>query len=215
MFLTDEEYEKIMEVAEGKVKDEILDELKSWANDEFGVVVFGYICDKTNGLTRLRIVLWNLNVEREFHDKEVFVNYDKVKQRMFAENFARIAAKYDKYPEYHNSDKIFVAYTTIKDEIEKRSLKKVRDEIDKVKELSPDILYVYDNQSCLYVVYQTDLQVERHKVDGLNKRVKEYIGEVIKSCDEYGVMPGYSVSGFLSQQMLERRYGGSIRNYFQ
>ena len=214
MFLTDEEYEHIMAIADGEIQDDIVAELKSWTKEEFGLVVFGYICDKTNGLTRLRIVLWDLKAERTLHDENCFANYDKEKQRKFSEAFARIVIKHNKHPEYHNPEKVFVTYETIRDENDKRTVGQVSGEIERVKELSPDIKGVFFNQGSVYIIYHTDLQVQRHKVDGLDNKIKEYVGQIIKKSDKYGVMPGCSVSGFISQQMLDRRYGGSIINYF-
>ena len=65
MFMTEKEYKETLDLlSKNKKPDSLLEELDIWAREFFQVVVYNYFCDITsNGLLRLRLVLWDFATE--------------------------------------------------------------------------------------------------------------------------------------------------------
>ena len=61
MFLTEEQYNRILSLLDKRIASgPLLGELNQWSEEQYHLKVHDYICDQTNnGLTRLKIVVWD------------------------------------------------------------------------------------------------------------------------------------------------------------
>ena len=105
MFLTEEQYNRILSLLDKRIASgPLLGELNQWSEEQYHLKVHDYICDQTNnGLTRLKIVVWDYIQQKKLMDG---ANYDKAIQKAYAEKFAELARKYDMHPEYHKAEDI-------------------------------------------------------------------------------------------------------------
>ena len=206
-----EQYDHVIDLIEGKIQpDPILVELNNWSKMHMGIEIYDYFCEKVNGLTRLMLVVWDINIFRSLHDE---FNYDKIKQTMYANAFARFAEKYNLHLDYHDPKKIFVAYDFIENELTKRSLKDVSDLIEIVKTLHSDISDVVQYEKILFVLYKEETQKIKHETDGVNEMIKKRINELVLAHDVYGTMENGAWVEFLSQEYLDKQCSGSIIYY--
>jgi len=136
MFMTEDEYKETLDLLSKKSEPNLLlKELAIWAKEVLQVDVYNYLCDYTsNGLTRLRLVLWDYAMERKMNDGP---NFDKNKQKAVADKFAELARVNLLHQDYWDANNVFVCYETICDEIQKNIVKGVRDEITSIQH--PDI----------------------------------------------------------------------------
>jgi len=119
MFLSDEQYIHAKELYENTTEPTpLLADLSAWALKKYGVNVIDYICDKrSDGKLRMMPVLWE--------DKEVDLfrrccNYNPKIQKDFAQKFAQLCRKHNMHREYTKISKVFIAYESLKEELEKR-----------------------------------------------------------------------------------------------
>ena len=212
MFLSEQEYQHVLDLMEGRiVPGPLLKELAEWTGERFGVKVYDYICDQTtNGLTRLRVVVW----DREVHD--VFMdagNYNKSIQMQFQEEFAFLARKYMVHPEYYDAEKIFVCWETVKDQIVSKELWLSRMEFFNLKLSRNDIWKIEIIFQSVHVFYETDDQVETHASDGVSEGLRRQISDIMRSADRYGVFKDGVSCVFTSHQTLNEKYRGSMFYY--
>lgn len=206
-----EQYDHVTDLIEGKIQpDPILVDLNNWSKLHMGIEIYDYFCEKVNGLTRLMLVVWDIKIFRSLHDE---FNYDKIKQTMYANAFSRFAAKYNMHEDYHNPEKIFVAYDFIENELTKRSLKNISDIKEIVKTLHNDISAVVQYDKILFVLYNEEKQKIKHESDGVNEMIKAKINELVSEHDLYGTMENGAWVEFLSQEFLDKNFRGSIIYY--
>ncbi|MBQ2980553.1 MAG: hypothetical protein IJD58_00335 [Lachnospiraceae bacterium] len=206
-----EQYDHAIDLIEGKIQpDPILVDLNNWSKLHMGIEIYDYFCEKVNGLTRLMLVVWDIKIFRSLHDE---FNYDKIKQTMYANAFSRFAAKYNMHEDYHNPEKIFVAYDFIENELTKRSLKNISDIKEIVKTLHNDISAVVQYDKILFVLYKEEKQKIKHESDGVNEMIKAKINELVSEHDLYGTMENGAWVEFLSQEFLDKNFRGSIIYY--
>lgn len=206
-----EQYDHVIDLIEGKIQpDPILVDLNNWSKLHMGIEIYDYFCEKVNGLTRLMLVVWDIKIFRSLHDE---FNYDKIKQTMYANAFSRFAAKYNMHEEYHNPDKIFVAYDYIEEELKKRSLKKVPDLLERAKALHKDIHDVVPYQIMFFVVYKTEAQKIMHESDGVSDMIKQKMSQMISGTDADGNAKEEAWVDFLSQEYLDKHCRGSVILY--
>lgn len=206
-----EQYDHVIDLMDGKIQpDPILTDLNNWSKMHMGIEIYDYFCEKVNGLTRLMLVVWDLKTFRSLHAE---FNYDKVKQTMYANAFSRFAAKYNMHEDYHNPEKIFVAYDFIEEELTKRSLKKVPDLIESAKTLHEDIHDVVQYKKIIFIVYRKESQKIKHKTDGVNEMIKQKINEMAQGYDDYETMENGVWVDFLSQEYLDKNCRESVVLY--
>ena len=215
MFLSDEQYIHVLDLIDKKVMPgPLLSELKAWALNSLQVILFDYIRDTTvNGLTRLKIVLWDYEAERAMNDGP---NLNPEYQKMFAKVFSALARKYNVHPEYHNENDIFVCYDTIKDEIQTRILKSARKQIEELKDIGPwasDVWKIEIIFGGIHIFYETDAQIVQHEKDGISKALREECTRILKSNDTYNVFEKGALCTFTSKQTLDEKYAGSMFYY--
>ena len=212
MFLTDEQYNEIIAMLDGSIEQSpLLKELEAWFNKEFEILIFGYLCERTiNNLTRLKIVIWSDKFQHIFREKDS-VNYDKKIQEKIAIKFSQLAVKYNLHPEYHNYKDIFVCTDTLSDQIASKTMWSVKDRVMSLA--TGDIWKIYLSGGHVHIFYETDEQIEQHKNDGLNDRIKHQIWDIVKSVDKYNVFYKGVGCTFTSQQTLEEKYSGSMYFY--
>lgn len=210
MFLNEEEYEQVLALIDGRApKSPLLQELTLWVKQEFDVEIYHYICDSTNnGLTRLRIVVWDYDVTRLFRKG---ANYDTKKQRKFQVKFAELARKYDIHPKYHNANTVFVCFETIRDQIAGKMLWSIKDEIYALKK--QDIWKITIIFESVHIFYETDAQIEEHEKDGVSRMLRETITGIVKTYDNYHVFADGVSCVFTSRQTLNEKYKGSMFFY--
>lgn len=206
-----EQYDHVIDLIDGKIqKDPILTDLNNWSKMHMGIEIYDYFCEKVNGLTRLMLVVWDIKTFRSLHAE---FGYDKVKQTMYANAFSRFAGKYNMHEDYHNSEKIFVAYDFIEEELKKRSLKKVPDLLERAKVLHKDIHDVVLYQTMFFVVYKTEAQKIMHESDGVSEMIKEKMSQMISGTDADGNAKEDAWVDFLSQEYLDKHCSGSVILY--
>lgn len=183
MFLEDSEYRYAMDLYDGKTqKSPLLLELSEWFAKEFGLQLYGYLCDETNGLTRLRMILWDLEANRSMQSD---FGYDKAKQRKVREQFAALCVKYNEHPEYQQGSKVFVGFETLEDEISKRTLREVSEEICNIQ--GYDIWKITARTSGVDIFFETEAQIEQHKNDGVCALLEQKITSIVQKQDTYHI----------------------------
>lgn len=210
MFLSDEEYQHVLDLLDGKIeKSPLLVELAAWAMEEFSLKIYDYICDHTNnGLTRLRVIVWDDKAQKAMRDG---VNYSKEKQQQFQQKFAALARKYNAHPEYHNENNIFVTWSAVKDQIIDKALWDVRTQISDLKQ--GDIWKITIIFEQVHIFYETDAQIEQHEQDGSSEALRQKIGEICRRNDKYQVFDNGVSCVFTSHQTLNEKYKGSMFYY--
>ncbi len=215
MFLSDEQYIHVLDLIDKKVMPgPLLSELKAWALNSLQITMYDYICDTTvNGLTRLKIVLWDYEAESAMMDG---ANLNPEYQKMFAKVFSALARKYDLHPGYHNEKDIFVCYDTIKDEVQKNILKKVRKQIEGLKDNGPwasDVWKIEIIFGGIHIFYETDAQIVQHEKDGISKALRDECTRILQSQDSYNAFEKGALCTFTSKQTLDEKYAGSMFYY--
>ena len=117
MYLSNEQFMHAKELYENTAEPApLLADLSAWARKEYGVNVIDYICDRRlDGTLRMMPVLWE--------DEEVDLfrrhcNYNPKIQKAFAQKFAKLCRKYNMHREYTKIGKVFVAFESLKEELE-------------------------------------------------------------------------------------------------
>lgn len=212
MFLTTEQYNETLELMSGNIKPSmLLQDLKAWVQEKYQLEVYNYLCDyTTNGLLRLRLVLWDRWAEDKMHDGP---NYDKRKQREVAEKFAELARLYGVHQDYRNADTIFVCYETIRDEIQKDIMKRVSNRIMSIRH--PDIWKIDICFGSVHIFYQTDEQIERNKKNGVSEEIKSRCTEIVREYDAFNVFWDGANCVFSSHQTIDEKYAGSMFYYYR
>lgn len=210
MFLEEQEYQHVLALLDKKIeKTPILEGLTLWVKQEFDVDIYDYVCDKTkNGLTRLRIVVWDYAVTERFCNG---ANYDTKKQRKFQVKFSELARKYDIHPEYHNANTVFVCFETIRDQIAGKLLWSLKDNIYALQK--DDIWKISIIFESVHIFYETDAQITAHEEDGTSGSLTEMITEIVKVHDRYQVFKDGVPCVFTSHQTLDEKYKGSMFFY--
>ena len=210
MFLNDVEYKHVLDLMDGKIeKTPLLAELTAWMKSEFDVEIYDYICDHTNnGLTRLRVVVWDYHIQNFMRDG---VNYDPKIQKKIQVTFASLARKYKVHSEYHDENAIFVGCETVSDQINSKTLWNARMQIFDLKQ--GDIWKIEIIFERVHIFYETDAQVEQHEQDGISKALRQKIGEIMKKQDKYNVFEDGVSCVFTSHQTLNEKYKGSMFYY--
>lgn len=121
MFLSDEQYIHAKELYENtKEPTPLLADLSAWAIRKYGIAVIDYICDKRNdGKLRMIPVLWE---DEEVDLLRSHCNYNPEIQKAFALKFAELCKKYEIHAEYRKAGNIFVAYESLKEDLERRTI---------------------------------------------------------------------------------------------
>lgn len=121
MFLSEEQFLHAKELYEQRTEPTpLLAELSAWTMKKYGIKVIDYICDvRRDGILRMMPVLWE---DEEVDMFRKYCNYNPKMQRAFAYKFAELCRKHKSHAEYTKPSKIFVAYETLKEEFEKRSI---------------------------------------------------------------------------------------------
>lgn len=209
MFLSETEYKQVLDLIDEKEKKTpILEELTSWSKAEFGLEIYNYFCDKTkNGLTRLKIVVWDFECERTIMDG---ANYDKKAQKGFQNKFSSLARKYNIHPEYHDENNIFVCFDTISDQIICKALWSVRDKIYSLKE--GDIWKIEILFQSVHIFYETDVQISIHAMDGKSDALREKISNILKKNDHYNVFLNGVSCVFTSHQIHQKKLSKTIKS---
>lgn len=211
MFLEDKQLEHVIALLDGKKEPEpILVDLQNWSKMHMGIEIYDYFCEHVNGLTRLKLVVWDLETEMKLKDG---IQYDKVKQAMYANAFSRFAKKYDVHRDFHEPEVIFVVTDTLKEQLRSRAVKDVKVDIEEVKNMHKDIHDIFNDYGSYIVVYKTEAQVVMHKADGLNILISQRLNNIVARVDKYNMYSNGVSLRFISQELLDKEYGGSIINY--
>ena len=211
MFLEREQVDHVFDLLDGKIKPEpILVDLQNWSKNQMGIEIYDYFCEQVNGLTRLTLVVWDLETEMKLKNG---IHFDKIKQTMYANAFSRFAIKYGVHEEYHDPDKIFVVADTLKEQMRSRVVKEVKADIEDVKNMHEDIHKIFNDYGSYIIVYKTEAQKDKHKIDGLNAMISQRIDNIVATVDKYNLYPQGVSLRFISQELLDKKYGGSVINF--
>lgn len=212
MFMTEKEFNETVDLLSGRVEPgSLLAGIKVWAREALEVEVYNYFCDRTsNGLLRLRLVLWDFTVERKMHEGP---NLDKKKQELAAEKFAELARLHHVHNEYWDAKDIFVCYETIRDEIQKDILKRAGAGIRNI--LHPDIWKIEIFFEGIHIFYETDEQILRNQENGTSDEIRRQCTQFVKMYDVHNAFPDGANCTFTSHQTLDEKYGGNMFNYYR
>lgn len=211
MFLETEQLDHVIDLIDGKTQpDPVLVDLKNWSKLHMGIEIYDYFCEKVNGLTRLKLVVWDLETEMKLKDG---IHFDKVKQAMYANAFSRFAAKYSMHEEYHDPQKIFLVVDTLKEQMRSRVVKVVDEEIKELENIHEDIHYIHNDYGSFIIIYKTEAQKAAHEIDGFNTMISQKIDNIVAKIDSYNLYPNGVSLRFLSKEILDKEYGGSVINY--
>lgn len=121
MFLSEEQFVHAKDLYEQVTEPSpLLAELSAWAIKKYGITVIDYICDvRRDGMLRMMPVLWE---EEEVDILRKKCNYNPKIQKAFANKFAELCRKYEMHDEYSRPGEVFVAYETLKEDLEKRKI---------------------------------------------------------------------------------------------
>lgn len=119
MFLSEEQFLHAKDLYENTIEPTpLLADLSAWAVKKYGIRVIDYICDQRyDGQLRMMPVLWadeDVDLFRRYRD------YNPKIQKAFAQKFAQLCRKYKSHGEYTKPGKVFIAYESLKEELEKR-----------------------------------------------------------------------------------------------
>lgn len=119
VFLSDEQYIHAKALYENITEPTpLLADLSAWALQKYGIQVIDYICDqRIDGQLRMMPVLW---ADEDVDMFRRYRNYNPKIQKAFAQKFAELCRKYKSHKEYTKPGKIFIAYESLKEELEKR-----------------------------------------------------------------------------------------------
>lgn len=211
MFMTENEFNDTLALLSGKKKPgTLISDLKAWARDILQVEVYNYFCDyTTNGLLRVRLVLWDFAAERKMHDGP---NLNKKTQTKVAEKFAELARLYQVHREYWDAKDIFVCYETIRDEIQKDILKRVGVAIRNIHH--PDIWKIEIFFENIHIFYETDEQIVQNKENGTSDNIKYQCSQLVKMYDVYNVFPDGANCTFSSHQTIDEKFHGNMFYYY-
>ena len=213
MFLEAEQLDHVMDLINGKTQPEpILTDLKNWSKQYMEIEIYDYFCEKVNGLTRLKLVVWDLETEMKLKDG---IDFDKVKQAMYANAFSRFAAKYGVHEEYHDPKNIFVVADTLKEQLRSRVVKTVREEIDGIKNIHEDIHSIFNDYGSFIIIYKTEAQKTMHETDGLTTMISQKIDSIVAKVDSYNLYQNGVSLRCISKELLDKKYGGSVINYLR
>lgn len=212
MFMTEKEFNKTVDLLSGRVEPgSLLAGLKVWAREDLQVEVYNYFCDHTsNGLLRLRLVLWDNAVERKMCDGP---NLDKKKQALIAEKFSQLARLHNVHSEYWDAKDIFVCYETIRDEIQKDILDRAGAGIRNIQH--PDIWKIEIFFEGIHIFYETDEQVLRNRENGVSDEIKRQCTQFVKMYDVHNAFPDGANCTFTSHQTLDEKYQGNMFYYYK
>lgn len=117
MFLSKEQFTHAKELYENTIEPTpLLVDLAAWSFQKYGVRVIDYICDKrSDGTLRMIPVLWadeDVDLFRRYR------NYNPKIQKAFAQKFAELCRKYKIHGEYIKPSKVFIAYESLKEDLE-------------------------------------------------------------------------------------------------
>ena len=211
MFMTEDEYKETLDLL-SKIKEPnmLLRELTLWAKEVLQVDVYNYLCDYTsNGLKRLRLVLWDYAIEQRMKDGP---NFDESKQKAIADKFAELARANQLHQDYWDGNDVFVCYETICDEIKKDILKLVRNEITSIQH--PDIWKIEVFFESIHIFYETDEQISCNSQNGVSENIESQCTQLVKKYDQYNAFNDGANCIFTSHQTLDEKYAGSTYYYY-
>ncbi|MBQ4536852.1 MAG: hypothetical protein II994_04445 [Lachnospiraceae bacterium] len=209
--MTDIEFKETLDLMSGKrVSGPLFTELKIWVKAAMGVEVYHYFCDTTtNGLLRLRLVLWDFAAERNMHDGP---NLDAKKQMAIAKKFSELARFYQIHQDYWQAENIFVCYETLRDEIQKDILKRVRAEIKNIQH--PDIWRIEIFFESIHVFYKTDEQIVSNQTNGISDYIRNQCTQLVKRYDWYNAFANGANCIFSSHQTIDEKFHGNMFYYY-
>lgn len=210
MFLTDEQYTNVTELLDNAQKPPFLAELSAWSEEKYGLKVYGYFCDMSAVGKRLLIVLWDMASLSEVSESNG-LNFSAQAQSDFREEFASLSAKYGLHADYAAKKDLLVAFETVADEIQKRELAKIKEEIYTLNK--GDVKRILIDFSVVHFFYETDRQITLHETDGVSESLERECSEILRKYDKFGVFNGKVKCKFSSVQTLNEKYRGNMFYY--
>ncbi len=212
MFISEEEFDRILAIMQAKVvKSPLHEELEQWVKNEFDKKIYGYICDYARpDLLRLVIVFFRMEDYQDFCNQ---YNYIEQIQLKFADKFARLARKYHIHPEYHGSHRVFVCYESMEDQIQQKTLNMAKEELYALAH--NEVWKVLLEFEHIVIFYHTDEEINRYEEDGTSQALRQKCSEIVKKYDVYGVFPKGLSCEFCSKQTLDEKYSGNMYYFYK
>lgn len=214
MFLTEEQYQRIIGMMEGKIrKSPLLLTFNEWAKKEMDVAVYDIICTELKtGRPKLEIVLWDDDAKKKMmYFTETRIGVDEEKQKRFLDEFCMLSERYQVNENFRKVGNILVGYETIRDEIQSRVIKRAAPEIGRIHH--PDLWKIEIICSSVHFFYETEEQTEKHDADGTSEKLRKKCNEIITKHDRHGAFRDGASCVFTSHQTFDEKYKGSMFYY--
>jgi len=218
LFLNDFEYRETLSYLDHPfLRSALLKELDHWGQETLGVPILNWYCDQIGpGGTsrRLRLILWErADEERMMFHREGLYGYSPEIQRAAAFQFSTLARKYKAHRDYWDPDGFFMAFDTLRDEIQKRVLEKARPHLEALAE--GDVWRVMVHFGTIHIFYGTDEQLRQHEADGSCEALRQRCCDIVGPYDSRQVFDDGPPCLFTSHQTLEEKYRGNLFFYFR
>lgn len=216
MFLKDHEYNYLKECKKGVYdSDPMVAEFRAFFISEFGVHLYGYICDKTegsSGLNRLRYFV-DADSRNVFIDTvEGYGNRDRIKEKKIKAKFSELCAKYGLNDAFLEPDNYFAIHDEFESEMKQEIMNACAEDIKKYLETVEEIKLVDIAFNSVFIFFECDEHVALYEASGLSKEISEHVYSLIKEKDYLDVFKNPQVV-FDSLQTLNDKFEGNLINY--
>lgn len=213
MFLKDYEYNYLKECKSGTHDNEpMMVELREFFMDEFGVYLYGYICDKTIIRNRLRYFV-DEDCKNVFVDMvEGFGNFDRVKEGKIKDKFSELCAKYGMFELFDNPDNYFAVPSEFDTEMKDEIMNLCISDIKKYLQSFDEIKLIDFCFNCVFIFYEKTEDVSGNKISGLSDEISKNVFGIIKEKDYLDAFKKPQIV-FDSIQVLNEKYKGNLFYY--
>ena len=214
MFIKPDQLKKVLDTINGRIpEDAVLQDMKAFFKEEFGVEIFDYICDYIEHLgkqePRLRIAVWDGAAQRPF-----FCRPDRELENQIKDRFSRSCRDHDLHPDFFDPKGYFAVVTPIKREVEEKLMnEETRRKISALLQNFPEVKKHRYAVPTVFVFYETDADIDIYQASGLSKKIYEAISAVLGS--EPG-LEGRKLGDvrFSSLETFEGKYKGNFRGFW-
>jgi hypothetical protein len=197
----------------------VLNELRAWIVDEFGVSVVHVVFDHVDiglskGRPRLNVIL-ETDADYESWKPNVVGIRPDVKSRVLA----RIAELAASEPQTYDTDDVFLILDNFAEECLGRACTQVvkRDAGQIIESFPNAPLWAIDGFSRnLVVFFEAEKDIAVHTKSGACAEISKCCFDAVKQYDEFGYLNDSTFRlRFDSRENLNKKYGGSLFNYWR
>ncbi len=216
MFLKDYEYNYLKECRAGVYDNEpMMVELREFFMKEFGVYLYGYICDpKDKSLYKNRL--------RYFVDEDcryVFIengekvgNRDLAKEERLKNKFSDLCSKYGLFEPFVDPNNYFAIFSEFNYEMKAEIMGLCTPDIKNYLESFEEIKLIDICFNVVFIFYENISDVTKYKESGLSDEIIDHVFGIIREKDYLDAFKNPKVV-FDSVQVLNEKYEGNLYYY--